>query len=226
MTYEIKKKTHVESMLVIHAQLPLLPWNKTSIAEWRAWCTDTDGQRLRSSSLRDNYHLVFALLSSSGVGVIAIYLCRRSIVYNQSGVWYDASDAYTSITGFSWPASSTKPRRPWPTTHYLHHGFRFSLALGGLGGVSGLRMPPAPRTGTFSALGCDRLPSAVASSLCAKHILSSLHIVVARMPGTLHGGPCSVKFATNFFIKTRKTVSFKVSTSLAHRFERGQKVAP
>ena len=67
---------------------------------------------------------------------------------------------------------------------------------------------PATRTGTFSALGWDRLPSAVAHSLCAKQNLCWIPgIVVVRMPSTLHCNSCSIVMATFFFVKTRKTIS-------------------
>ena len=70
-----------------------------------------------------------------------------------------------------------------------------------------LFLRPATRTGTFSALDWDRLPSKVALSLCAKLILRCVPgIAVVRMPGTLHCISCSITMATFFFMKTRKTI--------------------
>ena len=74
---------------------------------------------------------------------------RPSTVSNQSGVSYDASDAHTNMTTFSRSVSSTKPRRswgcrsrflPWDSPRALTLTQLDTLALGVLGGVSGLRM--------------------------------------------------------------------------------------
>ena len=67
----------------------------------------------------------------------------------QSGVSYDASDAHTNMTTFSRSVSSTKPRRswgcrsrflPWVSPRALTLTQLDTLALGVLGGVSGLRV--------------------------------------------------------------------------------------
>ena len=110
-----------------------------------AGCTGTDGQTLRSFFLRDNHHLLLAQLFSARTRVIASRY-RPSTVPHQSG---GSTDANTNMTTFSMPVSLIKPRRSWATADdcnplILPRALNViqldTLALGVLGGVSGLGM--------------------------------------------------------------------------------------
>ena len=107
-----------------------------------AWCTETDGQTVRSFFLRDNHHLLLAQLVSAGTRVIA------SRYQPSTGPSQSASDAHTNMTIFRRPASSTNPRRSWGyrsrflprvSPRALTLNKLDTLALGVLGEVSGLR---------------------------------------------------------------------------------------